>query len=887
MILLAGVLILVWLMALAAAAMNVSGVRLPVSKVTVCGFLFCLLPLLLFLLRPDEEMEAGEDPAGYLHRAISLAHEQRLGFVDAGLALVLAEERPLFRYGHAGFLATKDAVLWSPDMQAMEVGPHFLPAYSVLLSVPVSLGFPYGAFWISPLLALLGALLIGLLARGLTDSTWAGWLAVGAYLLNPVAAWNARALRAEWPAAVLVLGSLLLLHACWTSSRPLRGWVGWLAGFSLAGAMLFHITALYVLIPVMVVVLWDRIRQPLPFWIGVAMGWGLLLLQLVYVSDPYCVLPQFGTWQRRTAFFVGVSLLIGLPLVAGRLWHWWTNRTKLSNYGLAKGFGFLLTIGFLLVVLLAWRYRRADGAIFFLPAHYISLTDVKGVARLFSRFWFAVMLAGIPVLALRGGEEGNVGRRVCCILFPAALVVGWMNNYMFETRRLLLAWMPLAILVSVLLSWWVGRTAGRLLDRYGYATRRLMIERSVMLVVVGLCLAAGLRGRMPLYQTWNHRGMYRFYQNISATVRQQGDVLLATYTQTAVPVERLSGLPLLPVSWGYRSAEEFRRAELVFKKLVQESPDKRFLFLTPFQGAALPGLALERVADWHLQTESLARERQIVPGRIIKKNRSLSLYRVHATMPEFALFPYVRVLDGDRFGIKGDANMMYNRMMELDGVKVSAGGLVLDAIFTDQMAPDDRLLLFVASPDGGGSTAEWELQGPGGAVAIDKKQITDKWSTMMIAGRDLTDATLIPKEVKGDAYVTDVYLLHADAPPLRLERHETQPFKMGGVDSQWLRANSSLALPVDGKQHYICLHATADRDADDMAQRCMVEGWGWGWGSVSLPVAKDWRWIVLPLHGTGDGRFEWYDVQVDPPWHSGIRGFPDDLGLRISTVVVE
>jgi len=886
LILFAGALILVWLMALAATAIHLSGMRWRVSWVAVCGLLICLLPVLLFLLRPDEEMEAGEDPAGYLHRAISLAREQRLGFVDAGLALVSAEERPLFRYGHAGFLATKDAVLWSPNMQSMEVGPHFLPAYSILLSVPVSLGFPYGAFWISPLLALLGALLLGLLVRGLTDSTWAGWLAGGAYLLNPVAAWNARALRAEWPAAVLVLGGLVLLQACWTTSRPLKGWVGWLAGFSFAGAMLFHITALYILLPVMVVVLWDRIRQPLSFWIGVAMGFGLLFLQLVYVSDPYCVLPQFSTWPRRTGLMVGGSLLIGLPLVAGRLWHWWTNRTNRSTRGLAKGFGYLLTIGFLLVVLLAWLYRRADGAIFFLPAHYISLTDVKGVARLFSRFWFVVMLAGIPVLALRGGEGGNVGRRVCCILFPAALVVGWMNNYMFETRRLLLAWMPLAILASVLFGWWVARTVGWLLERYRHTPRRLMIERLVMLAVVVLCMVAGVRGRMPLYRTWNHRGMYRFYKDISATVRQQGDVLLATYTQTAVPVERLSGLPLLPVSWGYRSEEEFRRAELVFKRLVQDNPDKRFLFLTPFQGAALPGLALEKVADWQLQSASLARARHSVPDRQDQKTRSLSLYRVRSTMPDSPLFPYVRLLDGDRFGIKGDANLMPNRRMELKGVKVPADGLLLDAISPYEAGSADLLLLFLATPAGDGNTAGWELKRPDGTVAVQGHRISDKWSTIMIAGRDLAAATLIPKNVKGDVFVTDAYLLHADAAPLRLERHETEPFSMGDVDSQWLRATSSIALPVGGNQRLFCLHATAGRDSGSVAQMTVAPAAGDA-PAVSVPVANRWQWIVLPLPGTGDGRFEWYDVQVDPPWNSGTRGFPEDLGLRISTVLVE
>lgn len=884
MILFAGILIFVWLITLAATAMHLSGIRWPASRVAVCGVLFCLLPVLLFLLRPDEEIEVGEDPASYLHSAISFAREQRFGFVDAGLALVPASERPLFRYGHSGFLATKDAVLWSKDLQAAEVGPHFLPAYSVLLSVPVSLGMTYGVFWMSPFLAMMCALLIGLLVLRLADSKWAGCVAGGAYLLNPVAVWNARALRAEWPAAVLVLGGLVLLHACWTTRRPLKWWVGWLAGFSLAGAMLFHITALYVLLPVMVIVLWNRIKQPLPFWIGVAMGWGLLLLQLVYVSDPYGILPQFSTWPRRIELFVVVCLLISAPLATGRLWRWCCNRTQLSKYGVDKGFGLLLSIGFLLVVFLAWRYRRADGSFLCLPAHYISLTDVKGVSLLFSRFWFAVTLAGIPVVAMRGGEEGTFGRRVFCILFPAALVVGWMNNYMFETRRLLLAWMPLSIIASVLFGWWVGRAAGWVLDRYRKAPHSPMIERFVMLVVVGLCMVAGARGRTPLYRTWNNRGMYGFYQNISTSARELGDVLLATYTQTAVPVERLSGLPLLPVAWGYRSDEEFRRAELVFQRLVQENPDTRYLFLTPFQGAALPGLALARVADWQLQTERLARARRTVPDRISPVNRRLSLYRVYSTLPGPPAFPYVRILDGDRFGIKGSANLMDNRTIGLEGLKVSAVGLGLDTILPPEVGQDDRLLLFLATPDGGASTLGWELKNPDGTVAIPWQQISDRWSIIMIAGRDLVEATLAPK-AQADVYLTDAYLLRTGVPAVRLNIHDREAFRMGGVSSQWLCANGSIALPADGDQRFLCLHTTADRDIDGMVQMTVTPTED-GAPSVSVPVVNGWQWIVLPLPGTGDGRFAWYDVQVDPPWNPGIREFPDNLGLRISTVVV-
>jgi hypothetical protein len=441
----------------------------------------------------------------------------------------------------------------------------------------------------------------------------------------------------------------------------------------------------------------------------------------------------------------------------------------------------------------------------------------------------------------------------------------------------------------VFFCWWVGRIVRWGMERYLNARHGLMIERFVMVAGVGLCLVAGVRGRMPLYQTWNHRGMYRFYRNISETVREQGDVLLATYTQTAVPVERLSGLPLLPVAWRYRSEAEFRLAELVFQRLVQEHPDTRFLFLTPFQGAALPGLALERIADWQLHTECLVRARHAVPDRIVDINRMLSLYRVHSTMPESPSFPYVRVLDGDRFGIKGDANLMQNRIMQLEGAKVSAGGLGLGAMLPSEVGPEDRLLLFLANPKGDGSAVGWELKRPDGTVAIHEHQISDRWSTVMIAGADLSNSALIPK-AHAEIYLTDAYLLHADAPPLRLDNHKPEPFKMTGVDSQWLRANGSIALPVDQEQRFLYLQATADRDIDGGRVELTVTPVADATDAVpgvSVPVATGWQWLVLPLHGTGDGCFAWYDVRVDPPWNSGIRGFPENLGLRIATVVVE
>ncbi len=119
----------------------------------------------LALFRPDEEMTAGEDPGAYFNSALSFAQHQRIAYADPALAELDPADRVLFRYGHAAFLITKDAVLWAEDERMERTQPWFFPAYALTMSVPAALGLPYATFLFAPLLAIGVGLLLARLAR--------------------------------------------------------------------------------------------------------------------------------------------------------------------------------------------------------------------------------------------------------------------------------------------------------------------------------------------------------------------------------------------------------------------------------------------------------------------------------------------------------------------------------------------------------------------------------------------------------------------------------------------------------------------------------------------------------------------------------------------------
>jgi hypothetical protein len=838
-----------------------------------CGILSCLA--LALFLRPDEELEAGEDPGSYLHAAYAFSDTQRISFDDQALCAVQPQERGLFRYGHAGFLATKDAVLWRDDLADTRVGPHFFAAYPVLLAFAVSLTGCYAAFLVSPLLALGIGWMLGGLAWRLTRERMAVLLVSVLYWLHPVIIWNARTIRAEWPASLLVIGGVSLWLDVLSRSPDETSRIRCaLAGLSIAGAALFHITALYVLLPVLVVSCWASVfsRKQLWFWGGVTFGLLLLLVQIVLVSDPYGVLNQVRLPGRGFLSAFSILGLILLPYLAGRGWR------RLSHDGCLRREPFVQWIGFvggvfvLGGIALVMRFRHADGVIPFLPrwtASYLSLTDFEGVARMMSRIWLGISLLGIPVLACRAEREGQMGRFLLLALLPASMTIGWTNNFLFETRRMLTVLVPVLVLSTVVLSHAVGKVAL-------FAVKRAFLVKwgkaIVMLVFSVFCVGLALRGRLHLYTAWNNRGLHGFYRGMGNDAKAEGDFLLAEYTQTAVPVARFSGLPLLPLAFGYRSDSEYREAERVWHALVEENPDLRFLLVTPFDHAVLPGLVLKPLQQYEIETTRMSRASRQVPDGVRTFHRKLSLY--HVTAAESALsYPYIRKMNGSRLGLDGGANVRPDRTLQLSGVPLTNGNPLSISLHAG------RTSLVLVLPCGSDPDAFVVLDESGARLDTCRRAVVDRWVLLDV---DVLQTKKIALHWRsgGQAFLTDVMRDDgAERPiPHNLAAY-IEPFEVSGIDAQWLRAKSRIVLPMDREPRYLLILAAPGQE-DGVEVSCSIHA------SAPAVLSSGWQWIRVPLDISERGVFAWQDITISPAWDPQISGFPRDLGLLVATVVV-
>jgi len=844
------------------------------------GMLVCTLGMLLLYLRPEEEIEIGEDPGVYFNAASAIVAMHAFHFTDPGLARIAPAERHLFRYGDAHFMHTKDNALWSAEETTAEVGHRFLAGYPLLLALPMLLGVPYLALWVTPLLAILCVWVLFRVVANLALGRGAAWLAVSLYALNPVMVWNARCLRAEIPAALLVLSALLLWQRQADADPPtVRSGEAWLAGLALSLATLFHVTALYVLLPALVWAIWQsrRARFWYAWWLGVSMGLGLLIVHLQVVSDPYWILENLLPPGRRGWFLLaclggigGLRLIRWLYHLRGGVPDGWGEQCKRYGFG-------LYALGFLGLVLYTLLARSPDGRIPGLPgwtAGYISLTDFATVSRMLSPLVVLLGVAGLFPLVMRHGRAGDYGRHLFWCLAPAAVTIGWTNNFMFETRRMVAFLLPLLVGGIVAVSWGICVLGRQVLAwrgglRPGCSARWCHVGTAIVL------LLAGYQGRAHLYWTWNYAGAYGFYRQIADDVRREGDMLFAEYTQTAAPIERLSGVPLLPIAWGYRSEAQYRQIEAVYSRWVRSHPEEQVLFLTPFAGAALPGLALEPVRHYRLDTRRVNRSARSVPSGVHALRRDILLYRVRPAVTNHADHVYSRYMDGSLLGLEGAANFMHGRTVTLTGVPLARDYRVAPApagvrssfhIFS-RPGPDGTFHLDGAGCEG----AHLSYHGPWAILRIDQPA-----ASTIVVSAELPFALLEVFQVDGEGGVQ------------RGRLDGRQPVTLADVDSQWLRSQSRMALPdLGGKDEarFLLMLASAGRE-DGVAPQIEIRGPHDY--LQSFHAETGWHWYLLPYNmGTGSGVFEWYDLAVSPGWNPCYRGYPADLGVKIALVVVD
>ena len=276
---------------------------------------------IVLLFRPHEDIFGGQDPGAYLNAACSFARHKTLFHTDPLLAQVNERLRAEFFYGHSGFGLTKDACLWVSDLKTARIGPWFLPAYAVMMSAVAWLVAPAAVLYVAPLLGLLTAATLAMLAARLIRRPWAGAAAFLLYVLNPVVIWNARAPRAEMGAGFFLMIGWVLIFDAWDRARRRGGLDLTLGAICLGVAPFFHATAWHPVLASFAVLCWIAVAGRLDFLpvvpVAVLTVAGFIA-QTRFVTDCYAIW-RFAEPLLRHPAAIGAAGCLGAAILAQEL----------------------------------------------------------------------------------------------------------------------------------------------------------------------------------------------------------------------------------------------------------------------------------------------------------------------------------------------------------------------------------------------------------------------------------------------------------------------------------------------------------------------------------------------------------------------------------------
>lgn len=846
----------------------------------VAGWTLLLLLASLLFLRPHEDIFGGEDPGAYLNAAASFSRHGALFHSDPLLARLPPSDRAGFFYGHAGFATTKDACLWMRSSHNALVGPWFQPAYSIMLS-PLARLTPAALLYGAPILGLMTAILLACLAGRLIARPWAAHVAFLVYCLSPVVAWNARAPRAEMGAVFFLFAAWLLLLSAWSRLRDRVSIDLVLALLCLAVAPLFHITAYYGVLAAFATLLVLALRGRRDFLLAIpaaiasiaAMGFQSYRITDCYGLKPYFHLLLSHAWIAAPLAIAGSVACIWLSLRN----H--ANLDPLSITPSRRWPALLLAVGIPLLAVAVALLRDDLGHVPLLPAwvnSYFILTDIRGLVRLFSLPAALAALAGWIMLAWPWpGTASPFPRWIfLAAMTPGILLTGWMDNYMMETRRLMIV--PAPMMALCLAAFITSCAAAVRRFRWKPAAPTLAILLTL------LCLGTMASSRSLLYRTTEYRGFLTFLKPFADEVRRHNGIILGEYSRVAAPFEHFFGITLLALDSDRR--KDYRPAEKAWLDITRQLPDRPAYFLSPYANPVSAFFDFTPVMERTYDGDKLPGSKRAIPSAARPFEITLHLFRMS---PKGAAPPqasFVRTFDGGNMGLCNFANLI-TRPLTIKGYPVPQTNDLSLSLMPGMEARS--LLLFVHAP----AAPFLSLRTPSSSVVpFSFCPLAEGWWVVETAALPTQTATLLLRSGAKDVFLCNM-----------LARQGTQTFPIAPPASipavalvlpphtaRWARNGASLLIPAP-EETAAAAYCLVTLNPDQPAGSYFVRS-GAGMNSAErwrqeLDLTPgEWAWRVIPVHG-GSNNLASLSFHAATPWSPALRGFPNDLAVQVSAVV--
>lgn len=885
--------VFLWMLALVAAA------RLAWIVVRAPGFnsalslAWCAVAVAAacLLFRPHEDIFGGEDPGSYVNSGITYGRKLALFHEDPLLAQVRRDLRPLFYYGHSGYGATKDACLWVRDAKNAVIGPHFQPAYPLLISMASRLGGPFAGLYVVPLFTLFAALAIAALARQCLPNRWSGISAFFLYLMNPLVLWHGRCARPEIIASFFFFAGAALLLNAWNRNQP-SGRPDILLGALCVGfAPFFHITAWLLVVPTTFVVLCAILQGRKDFLLcplAAIVPATAFLCQLAYITDYYDLLRFLSFFLRRPATslacLAGVfAILASARLAARRFSSAGSNTTRPENVSIPLAASLACaTTAFIAV---SYFTRDAAGSLPILGRpveNYLYLTDLRALANMVSLPMAVLALIGW-ITWLIGPTQGRAARAVVALaVFPAIMLAGRINDFMM-TRYLLVSVVPVSALC-------LASLASLAPDRPRFAPLS-----AALALAMGL---AGLHGRTHLLAITEHKGLARFLEPFAREIIENNGILLCEYSRLAAPFEHFFGIPTLGLD--NEQKNDYSRQEKAWETIMKNCTARPAFFITPFQRPASGRFDFALLRSSVFEDQSLQPAYNNLPTRLNRGPLPLSMYRMTIRSPEGGTpetsAPAVIAMDAGNMGLRRFANIRV-RARPIRGVEWHAS----EPISLDMSACTNFLraseMLFLLMTDEPYPHAPIVLRENGELIECARQdeqcffRIADEWWIFRI--RQDAVAEQGPFSVKTDAtmFLADAFMItDNDAisimgrfPQERMVERMTRPFM-----ARWTRcsAEALVQTPPGGKGTILILLEAPDTGNGLPTDFSISSSPHLPRVSRSVETSR-WQWQAWPLRLTDFERDSlWLELHTSPAWDSSLHGFPPDLGVLVGYIVV-